>query len=49
MYSLSTLMMKLSFSDNIQHLYGKCIQRVKFLRELVSVRLDQNILTLFDV
>ena len=38
---------KLSFSDNIQHLYVKCIQRVRFLRELVSVRIDQTILTLF--
>ena len=35
---------------NPQHLYVKCIQhiqRVKFLRELVNVRIDQSILTMF--
>jgi hypothetical protein len=38
---------KLSFSQNCHHLYIKCIRRVCYLRQLVSLRVSQEILTLF--
>jgi hypothetical protein len=38
---------RLSFHDNIQVLYKKCIQRVRYLRELAGLKIDHVILSLF--
>lgn len=37
----------LNFSENIHHVYKKCLQRVRYLRELANLRIDTVILTLF--
>ena len=37
----------LNFSGNIHHAYKKCLQRVRYLRELANLRIDSAILTLF--
>ena len=38
---------KLNFSDNVQHLYKKCLQRVHHLRILYNIKVESEILSLF--
>jgi hypothetical protein len=38
---------KLNFAENVHNLYKKCLQRVRHLRELVNIRVDREILSLF--
>ena len=38
---------ELCFAQNCQHLYKKCLQRIHYLRQLSSLRVNQEILALF--
>ena len=38
---------RLNFAENVHNLYKKCLQRVRHLRELVNIRVDREILSLF--
>ena len=38
---------KLRFTQNCQYLYTKCIRRVCYFRQLVNIKVQQEILTLF--
>lgn len=38
---------RLSFTQNCQHVYKKCLQRIHYLRQLNSLRVNQDILSMF--